>query len=256
MLFRSFGVSDFANVTKLSGIKVPSLPGVVKDMVEMGELLGKAGIPPERRIVLYNEKATTAALRKALADLREKTAPDDAVMLYVSSHGMPKQEGLAGLGYPVTWDTRLNDKSSIIDFEEIRESLAALPARQVLWIADTCHSGGAAIGLPSVEFSTRNIVISRVHGLSAQLGADIAGKDLAVLTSSRADQPSIDDNASGHGLFTFHLLRGMQAAADRETSYQLFKKYVEPGVTAAARAMQSVQQPGFGRIGKGDLIVF
>ena len=49
---------------------------------------------------------------------------------------------------------------------------------------------------------------------------------------------------------------GMQAAADRETSYQLFKKYVEPGVTAAARAMQSVQQPGFGRIGKGDLIVF
>ena len=49
--------------------------------------------------------------------------------------------------------------------------------------------------------------------------------------------------------FTFHLLRGMQAAADRETSYQLFKKYVEPGVTAAARAMQSVQQPGFGRIG-------
>ena len=156
-----FGVSDFSQVRKLSpGMQVDNLNGVTGDMSVMKKLAGTYGIAPENTFYLYNKDATTAALRGALESIAQKSGPEDQVFIYLSSHGMPKEEGVTGMGYPVTYDTRINVKQTMIDFEEIQQRLRSMPARRVLWVADTCHSGGAAEGMKIVEFSSRNIGVS------------------------------------------------------------------------------------------------
>lgn len=256
-----FGVSDFSQVRKLSpGYGVSDLGGVRGDIRSLEQVARQSGIPASNIITLLDKTATTAALRQALEQLRQRTGPQDQVLLYISSHGAAKEEGVSGMGYPVSYDTRINDRGTLIDFEEIQQRLRALPAKRVLWIADTCHAGGAATGMKVVEFSTRNIGVKPMNtGLAAEAAAAPVGpdKDFAVLTASRAEQESLDDPNTGHGLFTYYLLQALNKDAKR-TVYRLYKDDLEEAVPQAARAKAGGhrQQPGFARTGQGDQIVF
>ena len=252
------GVSDFANVRKLTpNVGVPDLKGVKGDVALVKKTLLQAGFPEGQIKVLADKGATTAALRSGLQELAAKASPDDLVVFYLASHGMPKQEGISGFGYPVTYDTRLFDKASIIDFEEIQGALNSLPARQVLWVADTCHSGGAAIGLPVVEISSRAVRLLPVTGLSVRAAtAGVKDKHLAVLSSAREDQVALEDGENG--LFTLKLAEAIKKAQGRETVYGLYKKYLEAQVPERSRQLDPgySQQPAFARSGKGDAIAF
>lgn len=252
-----FGVSDFSQVSKLSNLEVGNLPGVAGDMQAMKKIITNYGVLPENTFYLFNKEATTAGFRKALDHIAQKSAPGDQVLIYISSHGMPKEEGISGMGYPVTYDTRINVRSTMIDFEEIQERLRNLPASRVLWIADTCHAGGAAEGMKIVEFSSRNIGVKKANNaLSPELAAAIANKDMAVLTASRADQTAIDDQSSGHGLFTYFFIQALQKDGKRSI-YRLYKDDLEDAVAATAKnRYQHKQQPGFARSGQGDQISF
>lgn len=252
-----FGVSDFSNVAKLSDLEVSNLPGVSGDMIAMKKIVASYGIAPDNTFYLLNKDATTAALRKALESIASLSSPSDQVFIYLSSHGMPKEEGISGMGYPVTYDTRINIKSTMIDFEEIQQRLRAMPAGRILWVADTCHAGGAAEGMKVVEFSTRNIGIKKANNaLSPELAAAAANKDMAVLTASRADQTAIDDPSSGHGLFTHFFTQALQKDGKRSI-YRLYKEDLEDAVASTAKnRYQHKQQPGFARSGQGDKITF
>lgn len=252
-----FGVSDFSNVSKLSALEVSNLPGVSGDMTVMKKIVAGYGVAPENTFYLLNKDATTAALRKALESIAQQSSPSDQVFIYLSSHGMPKEEGISGMGYPVTYDTSINVRSTMIDFEEIQQRLRALPAGRILWVADTCHAGGAAEGMKVVEFSTRNIGIKKANNaLSPELAATATNKDMAVLTASRADQTAIDDPTSGHGLFTHFFTQALKKDGKRSI-YRLYKEDLEDAVASTAKnRYQHKQQPGFARSGQGDKITF
>lgn len=253
-----FGVSDFSLVRKLSpNYGVGDLPGVAGDLASMKKLAAAYGIAAENTFFLLNKDATTSALRQALATVAQKSAPGDQLLIYLSSHGMPKEEGISGMGYPVSYDTRINVRPTLIDFEEIQQRLRAMPARRVLWVADTCHAGGAAEGMKVVEFSSRNIGVKKAdNALSADLAVAAVDKDIAVLTASRAEQTAIDDPKTGHGLFTYFFTEALQKDGKR-TIYRLYKEDLEEAVAVAARSRyQHPQQPGFARSGQGDLITF
>lgn len=252
-----FGVSDFSNVGRLNRLEVPNLDAVKNDIREFRKTLVGFGVPASQIAEMVDKDATTEKLRQSLNGLMQRVKQDDLVVVFLASHGMPKQEGISGFGYPVTYDTVFRDKNSIIDFEEIQNTLKSLPARRVVWVSDTCHSGGASTGLPVVEFSTRGISLKRnVGGVDANIAARVEGKDLAVITSSRADQESADDG--NHGVFTSHLLRGFAQTKGKNTIYKIFKDYLEVDVPQAVAKMipGHKQQPGFSRSGKGDLITF
>jgi hypothetical protein len=252
------GVANFANVRKLNpGFGIADLDGVKGDIALIKKTLNELKVPDNQLKVLSDAGATTAALRAGLNELVGKTGPDDLVVLYIASHGMPKQEGISGFGYPVTFDTRMSDKNSIIDFEEIQGILKALPSRRVLWIADTCHSGGATIGLPVVEISSRNIRISKAAtGLSTKAATSgLEEKDLAVLSSARDEQVALEDGANG--LFTLKLAAALRQS-NGESVYRIFKKHLEAQVPERSRQLSPgySQQPAFARSGKGDAISF
>ena len=253
------GVSDFSNVRKQNpGVGVDDLPGVKGDVALVKKTVADLGIPSSQVKVLLNQEATTASLRAALKDLVAKTGPDDLVVLYIASHGMPKQEGISGFGYPVTFDTRLTDKASVIDFEEIQSQLKAMPARKVMWIADTCHSGGASIGMPVVEISTRGIRLGKaVKGLSTRAATrDVGDKDLVVLSSAREDQVALEDGQNG--LFTLKLSEALRKTGGTETIYKIYKEHLEAQVPARSRELDPgySQQPSFAASGAGGGITF
>ncbi|MDP1613819.1 MAG: caspase family protein [Sulfuritalea sp.] len=253
------GVADFSNVRKLNpGAAVGDLKGVKGDLGLVKRTVTGLGIPDKQVKVLLDRDATTSSLRAALKELGAKTGPDDLVVFYVSSHGLPKQEGISGFGYPVTYDTRVNDKSSIIDFEEIQSHLKSMPARKVLWIADTCHAGGATNGLPVVEISGSGGVrlAKSVGGLSIRAATKgIAEKDMAVLAAARDDQEALMD---GNGsLFTVGLAAALTRTHGADPIYKIYKDHLETQIPARSREIRHgySQQPTFGRSGRGDGIV-
>lgn len=249
------GVADFSNVRKQNpGVGVDDLGGVRGDVALVRKTVHDLGVPDGQIKVLLDRDATTAALRAALKDLAAKTGPDDLVMFYLASHGMPKQEGISGFGYPVTYDTRLTDKSTVIDFEEIQSLLKSMPARKVMWIADTCHSGGATLGMPVVEISTRAIrLVKPVTGLSTRAATRGVGeKDLVVLSSAREDQVALEDGANG--LFTLKFSEALQKTRGAEPIYRIYKDHLEVQVPARSRQLDPgySQQPAFARSGRGE----
>jgi hypothetical protein len=253
------GVANFSNVRKLNPrAGVDDLKGVTGDVALVKKTLRQLNVPDNQLKVLADSDASTAALRSALRDLSAKAGPDDLVVFYLASHGMPKQEGISGFGYPVTYDTKFSDKSSIIDFEELQSLLKALPAKRVLWIADTCHSGGATLGLPVVEISSRGVRLGKaVTGLStraATTGTD--EKDFAVLSSAREDQVALEDG--DNGLFTLMLANGLLNTKGAESIYRVYKSHLEQQVPERSRQLDPgySQQPSFARSGKGDAIRF
>ena len=253
------GVSNFSNVRKLNPkAGVDDLNGVKGDVALVKKTLKELNVPESQLKVLTDGDASTAALRSALRELGAKTGADDLVVFYLASHGMPKQEGISGFGYPVTFDTRFSDKDSIIDFEELQALLKALPAKRVLWIADTCHSGGATLGLPVVEISSRGVRIGKpVTGLStraATTGTD--EKDFAVLSSAKEDQVALEDGENG--LFTLMLANGLRNTKGAESIYRVYKSHLEAQVPERSRQLDPgySQQPSFARSGKGDAIRF
>ena len=253
------GVSDFSNVRKQNpGVGIDDLDGVKGDVALVKKTAIDLNIPESQIKVLLNQNATTSAVRAALKDLNAKTGPDDLVLFYIASHGMPKQEGISGFGFPVTFDTKLRDKSSIIDFEEIQSQLKSMPARKVMWVADTCHSGGATLGLPVIEISTRSIRLGKpVTGLSTRAATSGVGeKDLVVLTSAREDQVALEDGQNG--LFTLKLAEALQKTRGTESIYKVYKDHLESQVPSRSRELDPgySQQPAFAGSGKGAGITF
>lgn len=93
-----------------------------------------------------------------------------------------------------------------------------MPARRVIWVADTCHSGGAIF--------------------------------------AREEQVALEDGKNG--LFTLMLARGLKTTGGKTTMYSLYKDYLESQVPARSRELDPgySQQPSFARAGRGDAISF
>ena len=256
------GVGDFSRTKWGAGF---NLPDTVRDVNLMEQTLLRRGVPKENITRLVDENASSARVRAALRDLQSRVGSQDQVIVFMASHGMPKDEGIRGFGYPVLYDTHPDQKQTVVDFEEIRQLLAAQPARQIVWMVDTCHAGGAAAALPVVEFSKRGMRITRGSGeFSAAVAtvpagsAGLAGRDVAVLTAAREDQESMGDGVNG--IFTSALAAALAQAAPNTALYQIYQQKLEQDVPNRRRVIEGCgvnckpsqqQQPGFGAAGAG-----
>lgn len=262
------GVSDFTHVCRISGLCGNSLPGVKVDMQAMKKTLADVGVSSDRMTWLFNEQATTTNIKKALDALRQNTAPDDLVYIYLSTHGMSKEGGLSGFGVPVTWDMT---KENFIDFEALRMAIGALNATNIIWINDTCHSGLAAEGLVTIEIGSRDFGIAPPGAFNASVAADLKSKNLVVISSATGDQKAADLGSQG-GLFSSIFSAGIQqtlTAGQRPPSaWGFFKEHLDGKVQAAFKradfcnsarrdpklCTQGTQQPVFASQREGKLL--
>lgn len=113
----------------------------------------------------------------------------------------------------------------------------ALPAREVLLVLDACFSGAGG----------RSVLAKGTRPLVANVATAVPeSTKLVVLTASDADEITGSEEAQGHGLFTYHFLKGLSGAA-RDASgavtLESLYRYALPRVQDGARRQNRDQTP-------------
>lgn len=199
-------------INKYQEEEIPELKGPNNDAQEVADLLEKEGDFTIEHLLLNND-ATFLAIRQALSDLLWKTHPTDISLFYFSGHGF---EDGRGVGYLAPYDMRQAEPFVCgISMSELRQMVIdARNKNRVVGLLDCCYSGLAAQG----EKGSPTAPLDIGH----QFDNLPQGQGCTILASSGKDQKSREisspcERAGGkaheHGIFTFHLLQGLQGKA-------------------------------------------
>jgi uncharacterized caspase-like protein/tetratricopeptide (TPR) repeat protein len=167
------------------------------------------GYPPSQLKLLTNQAATLSAIRSALGTtLPRSVAPEDMVIIFFAGHGTVESERD---GYLLAYDSDpQNLYATALQISELNRIVSErLKARNVILIADACHSG--QLGMASRGVGESATMINRYLD---EVGR--SGKGIFRILASRQDQLSYEGRnwGNGHGAFTWFLLEGMRGQAD------------------------------------------
>ena len=198
--------------------EIPKLKGALNDANDLCKILKDCGsfeIPDSH--FLHNEEATHSAIRKAISDLLWKTDPCDLALFYFSGHGA---KDAYEDGYIIPYNMSDDDFFSLgINMHELKKvALNSKNKNNVLVILDCCYSGvSTQDGKPS---SNSKISLDQYFEISDEEKEKCEGK--IIMASSRDYETSKEkhdcshdfgSNPHSHGIFTFHLLEGLNGKA-------------------------------------------
>lgn len=212
---------------------VPAAQFAVRDAEAVKRHLLALGYPERNIVLLTDQRAGKSAMEKNLeAWLPRNTDERSSVFVYFSGHGAP--DPATGRAYLVPWDA----DAKYIDttgysVARLYEKLNALKAKKVLLAMDACFSGAG--GRSVLAAGTRPLV-GRID-----TAATTAGRVQAI-TASAADETTGTFPDGGHGLFTYHLLKGLDSKGGKASLRELID-YLSPKVRDAARRDNRDQTP-------------
>lgn len=162
-------------------------------------------VPPERTLVLTNDKATSAALRRAFQSfLKTNPGKDDTVFILIAGHGTVDNSG----AYILTYDSDpANLAQTALPMAElhtvVEEELTR--AGHVIFLADVCRAATIA-GQKTAPLG----------GVVEKLGE--APGEMLGLMAARPSELSLEgpEFGGGHGAFTYSVLKGLEGAADQD----------------------------------------
>ena len=158
------------------------------------------GIPSERVRTLVD----THALKSDLAEVLEEWLPkqvDHTTVVYVSVTGRGVVEATTGAVSMILFDGTATSGTRLYSLRRLQESLAKLPIQQAVVMLDL-----------SLELVPDKEAADRIAPLWEQEGS---GKEKIMwMVGNRGLQESHSYDLGRHGLFTYHLLKGLGGAAD------------------------------------------
>ena len=193
----------------------PSLKYAVNDAREFYSYLTEVNQVPKDHVWLFlDEEATLDKLRTTLGtSLRRSAGKDDTVIIFLAGHGATEQDasspdgdGLEKYILPHNADPK-DLYGSAIPMSEIARIFQRISSERLVFIADTCYSGG--IGGRTILVAGKR---SNVSG--AFLERVTQGKGRVILTASDANEVSAEKDELKHGVFTYYLLEGLRGKAD------------------------------------------
>jgi len=177
-------------------------------------LLNQLGLPKDQITLLTNQDATLFNLRRTLGtDLKRKVGPQDTVIIYFAGHGVPEPDSTSpdedGLEkYLVPYDAQPDDLyTTAMPMREIEVIFQRLAAERVIFLADTCFSGAA--GGRTFSTGSRRALVSDAFWTRLA-----KGRGRVILSASRANEVSVENDDLGHGVFTYYVLEGLRGKAD------------------------------------------
>jgi hypothetical protein len=165
-------------------------------------------------------------IREGIEWLREKAHRDDLVVVYISSHGSPRDMDKLGMSYIVTHESAVADRklysTSYQMVDLVQDLTRDVLARRLVLILDTCHSGGAIPGARSLVAEAPD----QMESFSGALRVLKMGAGRVVISSSRADERSYEDPAldggKGNGYFTFYFLKALRETKGLKSLKEFF----------------------------------
>jgi tetratricopeptide (TPR) repeat protein len=194
-------------VGKYKDSKIVPLNFVENDVRELYRVITdpRTGIfQPENVTVLVNKDATEKNIKFKFDDMVGKAKQkEDMFFVFYAGHGFTYPNGTDT--YWLTYDTIVGDregnriKSTAFSNLTLATKLRDIQANTIVFFVDACFSAGM-VNRPAA-----------IRGLETYLGTD---KDYVIITSSQADQLSLELARLKHGLFSYFLIKGLSGEAD------------------------------------------
>src|SRR5262249_26180221 len=169
----------------------------------------------------------TAANILDAVDTLKQAEETDTVVLFVAGHGINEGPNYRFLATNAEWTGDALRGSTIVPWQILQEAVEAAKGRRILFV-DTCHSGNA---------------------YNQRLGNAAYHANIIAYTAARFDQTSQEDDAFGHGLFTYAVREGLEGkggiGAHRQISTKELADYVIKRVEELARAQKAEQEPQY-----------
>lgn len=203
---------------------------------------------------LIGKRATSTEMKGMIESIGNKwrtgaIAPDDLVIVYISSHGFLDEQGLLRIqGDDYAPERRRTTSVSYND--DILYHLERLPCKKILFM-DACHSGDY-VGARANPIDVNNALLNY---RSTQNG-------LTVFSSSSKDQLSYEDSSWENGAFTKALKSGLlegraDANQDKIITLSELEAFVVRAVPEMVRTVKNkIQVPVMRKNELGDIPIF
>jgi hypothetical protein len=202
---------------------IPPLETPIADVSSIAELM-RTRFGYEARVI---KDAGKAAIIDALNEIAALASPEDSVLLFYAGHGYLLEE--VRMGYWIPVDASVKTAKGWISNNDISKLLAAIPARQLILISDSCYSGTLT--------KEQKVVQGR------ELKPDEILRQRSVLVlSSGADEPVSDEGKEGHSIFAWNLIKTLRASGSLTPGAKVWST-VSTGVTS-----EYPQQPQYGAV--------
>ena len=237
------GVNAFADK------RVQTLNYAAKDANDFAAALKDPGVgrfAADKVRVLTDSTATLKDVRTGIGWLRTNAGPDDLVVVYLASHGSPREFDPGGVSYVILHDTDVGSAestyASALQMIDLVDDLTRdLRAARVVLVLDTCFSGDATrlkLGRGLTLFAPALAAMTGVNGR-------------VILTAATGEQASFESPQRQNGYFTYFLVDALRRGQGQWPMTQLFD-YVRTNVSQTVqRELNSAQTPVMS--GSGDV---
>jgi uncharacterized caspase-like protein len=247
------GISQFADG------KIPQLNYPAKDAKDFAALLDDPQVGrfnPDNVRVLLNADATTKEIKAGLNWLARSAQPDDLVVVFIASHGSPREMDTRNVNYIVTNDTEIGSQDQLfataLAMVEVTGVIRSrIQARRTLVLLDTCHSGAAAGG--------RGLRLTQDIGESS-VGSETLdiirqGFGRAIITSSQAGQQSYESDDVKNGYFTYYLVQALRNSQGKDSIDKVYNYVREQVSSSVATKFRAQQTPVLSQSDRGAEII-
>ena len=205
------------------------------DMKGLGAALTAGNPAFEKNITLLTsdsedeyEKPTLGNINRFLDDVLPTLNPADTVLIAFAGHGisLPARKGdsdfdqyLCPMDAEVACVDGRYKVNTLISRAKLDRKLLNSPARVKVMIIDACRSLPEH-GDRDLKVATRNIggigqtIAAPMDIKSFNAGESSKAVGLFLMESCSSNQKAIESPDYGHGIYTYHLIKGLQGAAD------------------------------------------
>jgi serine/threonine protein kinase len=165
----------------------------------------------DRVVLLTDAEATREALvRRLAAWLPRESAGAELVLVYFAGHGVTVPVGGRDEGFLLPHDADPDAvEATGVSMADVARWMGGLKAEAVVVLLDCCHAGGVLPEGVTLRGQPRDMAIR------PELIQPLAGQGRFLIVSCGAGERSLEADELRHGLFTYHLLRGLGGAGDQ-----------------------------------------
>lgn len=167
---------------------------------------------PEKHVNLY-EDATLGNIVMAMdriKNIAESYDGEARMIVYYSGHGYPDQASQEAYILPVDGNASDIAKTGY-SLKKLYTELGRLKLKSVIVFIDACFSGA----------QRTDAMLSQSRGVAIKPKSEAVEGNIVVLSASQGDETAHQLEEKGHGLFTYYLLKQLQATGGEVTFGEL-----------------------------------
>ncbi len=204
------GIGDYLHADRVE--RLPFAPRDAKSLTRLLTNPDVCAFPEDSVALLLDHKASRRPIIERLSEwLPAQARGAEIVLLYFAGHGTVRRLGPKEEGFLVPHDADPDDiAAGGIAMSDVARWVEGIEAGAVVVVFDCCHAGKVLGEGHSIRSGERDMEL-RPSVLQA-----VAGKGRFLIASCDEGQKSLESPELKHGLFTYHLLKGIAGAGDRD----------------------------------------